>query len=194
MFHAGIELFEKFRVSVESEIGFTDFCKDLLFPYKHGIKFTSKALLFLDPRREHHDWHPSSTIEFIPWDNVRSIENVRGSRVTKRTTAPVFKKWLSTLQDSVIEYPYIFAEPGSIAIILQGVPRSERSAGGKKRMKLTAESLRSNRLLKNVLRSSEMPRQGVGQIWTDPKSRLVAHSGGSLFSWTSPGNSFSAPC
>ncbi len=42
-------MFQKLNLSIESEITYSDFCKDMLLPYRHGIRFTDKALLLLYP-------------------------------------------------------------------------------------------------------------------------------------------------
>lgn len=141
LYHSGTELFQKFRVNVESEITFTDYCKVLLFPYKHAIKFTPRALLFQYPPYEHDDWFTVETIEIVPWENVHCIENVRGRRVWKRTNAKTLQEWLSTLSNPTVEYPFLQARLGHIALMLEGVPRSERSRGGKRRMRQIAENI-----------------------------------------------------
>lgn len=144
LFHEGKELFDKFRVSPESHIIFSDYCTNLLFPYSDKIKFTSKAILFTYPKKgfEHiaDDWIEVDTVDFHPWDNILSISDSEESFVPSDIQQPALTEWISTINDPVIDYPYVSVREGNIAFIFTGKPRSERSKGGKLDFKKKVES------------------------------------------------------
>ena len=148
LFHPGKELFEEFGLSLESEIGFTDYTKNQIFVYKDIIKFTCKSLMFCHPKPTYRgeeffidDWIESEEVEFYSWDNVLSFENVKGSKILEEFDKLQIDKWLSTIKDPQLEYPYINVKQGHIAFIDIGIPKS-RSKRGKIRSKKEVEAKR----------------------------------------------------
>jgi Holliday junction resolvase RusA-like endonuclease len=139
LFHDGKELFDKFALSIESEITFTDYCSELIFPYQHDIRFTSKSLIFTYPKEGFHnihdDWIELDSLEFHPWYNVLSFQNVKGVEVTHEYDQIAIANWLSGISDPPITFPYVDVRKGHIAFVVNGKPRSIRSEGGKRSFK-----------------------------------------------------------
>lgn len=135
IFHTGADLFDRFNISVESEITYSDYCKDMIFAHKHRIRFTDKALLMLHPAREYDDWIEAELIEFYPWDNVIGFQNVQGREILEEFSRSEIDEWLSTIPTPRLQYPFLNARHGNIAFIFQGVPKSSHSSKGKKWLK-----------------------------------------------------------
>jgi len=135
IFNEGSILFDKFKISMESEIIFSDYCHDTIFMYKHGIKFTDKALLILYPAKKYDDWIEAESIDFSPWDNILGFQNIRGSEIIEEFSHTEIKNWLSTIPNYQIQYPHLYARRGDISYIVQGTPKSARSKKGKGRLK-----------------------------------------------------------
>ena len=135
IFHTGAELFDKFNISVESEIIYSDYCKAMIFVHQHRIKFTDKALLIMDPARKRDDWVEADFIEFYPWENIIRFQNVSGSDITEEFSRSEIQQWLSTFSTPLLEYPFLLARRGNVAYVVKGTPKSERSKKGKKRLK-----------------------------------------------------------
>jgi Holliday junction resolvase RusA-like endonuclease len=135
LFHSGKELFDRFRISLESRIIFTDYCSDLLFVYGDKIKFTSKALIFAYPKSGFEniqdDWLEVRHLEFHPWQNIMMLENVKGDTIIEEFRETEICEWLSAVNDPQLDYPYVNVREGNIAFIIVGKPRSARSKGGK---------------------------------------------------------------
>ncbi len=146
LFHSGRDLFDRFRVSIESEITFSDYCSDLLFPHRDNIIFTSKVLLFTYPKNGfgsiQDDWLEVEHLEFYPWDNVLTIKNIKGDKVLEKFDQKQITEWASTICDPQIDYPFIDARRGNIAFIVAGSPRTVRSKGGKIDFRRQVESRR----------------------------------------------------
>ena len=136
LFHDGKELFDKFGLSIESEITFTDYCSDLIFSYQPHIRLTSKSLIFTYPKEGFHnsydDWIEIDRLEFHPWHNVLSFQNVSGSGLDAQYDQQAIANWLSGISDPPIRFPYVDVRIGHIAFIVDGGPRSIRSSGGKR--------------------------------------------------------------
>ena len=143
-YHEGVELFQKLKLSIESEITYSDFCKDMLFLHKDGIKFTDKALLLLYPSNEHDDWIEAESIDFLPWYNIHSIENVTGNTITEEYTLADIESWLATIMSPRLPYPFLSARPGNIAYLVSGMPRSERNKRNKARLKQQVQELQGD--------------------------------------------------
>jgi Holliday junction resolvase RusA-like endonuclease len=140
LFHLGSELFEKFKLSLESEITFSDYCINQIFPYRDNIKFTSKSLLFFHPKAgwekyNSDDWVEAESLDFYPWYSILGFRNIKGDRILQEFDEAVINKWLTTVTDPQLYYPYINVRKGHIAFIVTGKPRSVRSKGGKLRLK-----------------------------------------------------------
>lgn len=140
LFHLGQELFNKFGLSLESEITFSDHCKDQIFPYRDKIKFTSKSLIFFHPKYVwgeygSDDWIETESLDFYPWHSVINFQNIKGEKVLKEFGEIDINKWLSTIKDPELDYPYINVRRGHIGLIIMGKPKSVRSKGGKLRFK-----------------------------------------------------------
>lgn len=136
LFHDGKELFDKFALSLESEITFTDYCSDLIFTRQADIRFTSKSLIFTYPNEgfesSRDDWIAAGRLEFYPWYNVLSFQNVNGAEVVDRYDQTAIGDWLSGIHDPPITFPYVNVRKGHIAFVVDGKPRSMRSTGGKR--------------------------------------------------------------
>ena len=146
LYHEGVELFQKLKLSIEAEVTYSDFCKDMLLPYHHGIRFTDKALLLLYPPHGydphgHDDWIEAESIEFLPWHNIHSIENVKGTTITEEHTLADIESWLATIMSPRLTYPFLSARPGNIAYLVSGMPRSERNKRNKARLKQQVQEL-----------------------------------------------------
>ena len=149
LYHEGVELFQKLNLSIESEITYSDFCKDMLILYRHGIRFTDKALLLLYPPdgydpNGHDDWIDAESIDFIPWHNIHSIENVTGNTITEEYALADIESWLATIMSPRLSYPFLSARPGNIAYLVSGMPRSERNKRNKARLKLQVQDLQGD--------------------------------------------------
>ena len=143
LFYDGHDLFNKFKLSVESEITYIDFCKETIFLHKN-IKFTSKALLMVYPTDCHDDWIEAESIEFCPWDSVYNIENINGNTVLEEFGHTEIMKWLMSLSSKNVKYPFLHVRTGSVACIFEGVPKSARSKIGKQRFKKEVHNLKSS--------------------------------------------------
>ena len=143
LFHDGNELFYRFGLSVESEIIFTDYCHDLIFPYQSNIRFTSKSLIFASPKEGFHntvdDWIEVDALEFYPWQSILSFQNMRGTEITDQYDQKAISDWLATVTDPPMTFPYIDVKKGHIAFIVHGKPRSIRSPGGKRSFRKKVE-------------------------------------------------------
>ncbi len=93
LFHLGAYLFNQFGVDVESEIVFADYCKDNLFVYRDGIRFTKHALLIVEPTSHQNDWLNAESIRFYAWHNILSIQNIRGKTVLSEFDHSQIKAW-----------------------------------------------------------------------------------------------------
>jgi hypothetical protein len=143
-YHEGVELFQKLKLSIESEITYSDFCKDMLLLHKDGIKFTDKALLLLYPSNEHDDWIEAESIDFLPWYNIYSIENITGNTTTEEYTPADIESWLATIMSPRLPYPFLSARPGNIAYLVSGMPRSERNKRNKAKLKQQVQELQGD--------------------------------------------------
>lgn len=143
LFYNARDLFNKFKLSVESEITYIDFRKDTAFLY-HNFKFTSEALLMIYPIDCHDDWIEAETIEFCPWGMVYNIENIKGNKVLEEFGHTEIMKWLMSLPSKNVKYPFLHVRKGSVACIFEGVPKSARSKGGKQKLKEEVYNLKSS--------------------------------------------------
>ena len=109
LFHSGKELFDRFGLSVESEIIFADYCSALIFVYRDNIRFTSKALLFVSPKEAYRDiqdeWIAVDSLDFVPWQSVLSFENMKGSKITEHFDEVAIRDWLSGVNDPLLDFP-----------------------------------------------------------------------------------------
>ena len=148
LFHHGKELFDRFGLSVESEITFTDYCSQLIFPYQSDIRFTSKSLIFVSPKEGFQnsvdDWIEVETLEFLPWHSILSFQNMKGAEIVDQYDQKVIADWLSTVTDPPMSFPYVDVRKGHIAFIVHGKPRSIRSPGGKRSFRKKVEGKRAN--------------------------------------------------
>ncbi len=143
LFHDGKELFDKFALSFESEITFTDYCKELIINHQNNIRFTSKCLIFMYPKRGfnniYNDWIEVQMLEFFPWHNVLNFQNVKGNKVLEEFDQQAIADWLFGINDLSIKFPCIDVRKDHIALIFEGRPRSMRSKGGKRSFKEKVE-------------------------------------------------------
>jgi len=135
LFHRGSELFKAFGVSMESEIQYADYCREMIWLHRDGIRFTANALLITDLRRNDSDWTEVHALRFYPWENVLSILNVKGDATIQEYTREQIREWISSLELPPVTYPLLYVEHGYLVLALEGAPRSVRSKGGKARLK-----------------------------------------------------------
>ncbi|MCK4827465.1 RusA family crossover junction endodeoxyribonuclease, partial [bacterium] len=140
LFHFGKELFDTFGLSLESEITFSDCCKDQIFVYRDKIKFTSMSLIFFHPKDgwekySSDDWIETESLDFYPWHSVLNFQNIKGEKILQEFGHIEINKWLSTKKDPELDYPYIDVRRGHIGFIVIGRPKSVRSRGGRLRLK-----------------------------------------------------------
>lgn len=141
LFHRGPELFDAFGVSLESEIQYADYCREMIWLHRDGIRFTAGALLITDLGANDGDWTEARTVRFYPWHNILGILNIRGATTLQEYTCEQIREWLSSLMPPVITYPLLHVESRCLALILTGAPRSVRSKRGKARLKSDVRSL-----------------------------------------------------
>ena len=144
LFHTGDEFFQKFNISFESVITFTDFCQEPIFTRKQDIRFTPNSLLLLDSAQKliRDEWIEEDVIEFCPWDCVHNIQNIHGSTVLQEFDHAEIAKWLSFLPSREFKSPFLQVRTGNVACIFEGIPKSARSKGGKQRIKQEANNLK----------------------------------------------------
>ena len=110
LFHSGQELIDRFRISLESEIVYSDYCHSLIFPIKDRIKFTTKALMFIS-KSVYYDindyWFEVDSIEFDPWHNILMIQNIKGDSILEEFSQTQISEWLTTISDPKLEFPYV---------------------------------------------------------------------------------------
>lgn len=140
LFKLGEEIFEKFGLSAESEITFSDYCRDNIYLYKDRIKFTSKSLLIFHPtygtsEYASDDWIDCESIEFHPWSTVIGFQNIKGTRVLREYDKKDIDTFLATIKDYGISYPFVHVRKGNMAYVNLGMPKSFRSAGWRKRIR-----------------------------------------------------------
>lgn len=162
LFHFGKELFDKFSLSIESEITFSDYCKDQIFVYRDNIKFTSKSLIFFRPKDgwekySSDDWIETESVDFYPWYSILNFQNIKGQKVLQEFDETEINKWLATVKDPNLDYPYINVQRGHIVFITVGRPKSVRSKKGKLRLKKDVEA----------------KKKAIENIYPDPFSRDV---------------------
>jgi Holliday junction resolvase RusA-like endonuclease len=174
LFHDGRELFDKFALSHESRIVFTDYCSNSIFPYQEDIRFTSKSLIFTYPKEGfcgyYSDWFEVDRLEFYPWYNILSFENVKGVEVVDEYDQTDIATWLSEISDPPITFPYVNVREGHIAFIVDGKPRSMRSAGGKRSFKEKVEQKAKEIRLVYPIPFRENVEMRVDVFLSDPKS------------------------
>jgi hypothetical protein len=142
LFHPGTHLFSRFGFDVESEIVFADYCKDMIFMYRDGIRFTSHALLIVQPTHHQDDWIETESIQFYAWHNILAFQNVRGSTVLAEFDHSQIDPWLSSLPSLDHTLPFFHIREGNLTFFFAGVPRSVRSEGGRRRLRQWAEEIR----------------------------------------------------
>ncbi|NVN91287.1 MAG: hypothetical protein HXX11_11890 [Desulfuromonadales bacterium] len=142
LFLDGNVLFQKFNMSFESVITFTDFCQEMIFARNKAIRFTQNALLMSNPALNLDDWIEEDSIEFCPWNSVQNIQNIAGSAVLEEFNHSEIAKWLSSLPFSELKFPFLQVRTGKVACIFEGVPKSMRSKGGKERLKQEVQNLK----------------------------------------------------
>ena len=161
LFHLGKELFDKFGLSIGSVITFSDYCQDLI-GYRDHIKFTSKSLIFFQPKEYYeeynaHDWIETERVEFHPWYHILNFQNKVGPMTLQEFDETEINKWLSTVKDPDLDYPYIYVQRGEIAFIKIGRPKSVRSKKGKLCLKKDAQA----------------KKKAIETLYPDPFSRDV---------------------
>ncbi|MDY6790205.1 MAG: hypothetical protein SWH54_02945 [Thermodesulfobacteriota bacterium] len=161
MFHTGSELFERFNLSLESEIIYSDYSRSMIFVYRHAIKFTDKAILILYPAKDHGDWIEAESIDFSPWENIIGFQNFRGSDAIEEFSRPEIDNWLSTIPTSCLQYPFLYARQGKVAYIVEGVPKSAHSRKGKERLK------------QEVLKRKDLIQEYFGSPATGPVEIMI---------------------
>jgi Holliday junction resolvase RusA-like endonuclease len=144
LFHTGDEFFKKFNISLESVITYTDFCQEPIFTRKEDIRFTPKAMLL---RNSSHsmiwdEWIEEEDIDFCPWDCVHNIQKIYVKAVLQEFDHAEIAKWLLSLPRLEFNYPFLHVRSGNVACIFKGIPKSERSKGGKQRIKQEAKNLK----------------------------------------------------
>jgi hypothetical protein len=142
LFHPGTDLFSRFGLDVESEVVFADYCTEMIFVYRDRIRFTTHALLIVDSPYGLDDWLDAESIQFYAWHNILSFQNVRGSTVLAQFDHSQIEPWLSSLPPLEHTLPLVHIREGNVVFFLEGVPRSVRSEGGKRRLRRWAEEIR----------------------------------------------------
>lgn len=135
LFHCGSELFDAFGISLESELTYADFCTEMIWLHRDGIRFTRDVLLITDLRQSDGDWAEAGKLRFYPWENVQGVRNVKGAAILQEYESDQIREWVSSLAQSRVTYPYLDVTRGHIAFVLEGAPRSVRSKGGKARLR-----------------------------------------------------------
>lgn len=91
--------------------------------------------MFTYPKKEfeniQNDWLEVESLDFYPWNNILMFQNLRGTTVIEEFREAEIREWLATINDPLLDYPYVNVRKGNIAFIVVGKPRSMRSKGGK---------------------------------------------------------------
>src|SRR3989304_8618545 len=141
LYRSGKKLMDLFRLPPESEIAYTDGCREIMIRWVNNeVKFTSKAILYYSmkylPRDSaDEDFIESQLVEFVPWHNVEGIYKVKGDTTLKTFDSEIIRKWLVDIIDPVIPYPFLHLSKWQIVYIDTGKPKSSRSKGGKRRFR-----------------------------------------------------------
>jgi len=140
LYHPGKSLLDHLRLPHESEIAYTDGCRDHMIRWENNVKFTSKAILYYDRMHipiDHRDddWIETTVVEFCPWHNVDAIYKIKTDKILKKYDSDFLKKELIIFHDPQMPYPFIHVSPWQIVFIDVGKPKSSRSKGGKRRFR-----------------------------------------------------------
>jgi len=142
LYHNGREMMEQLGLTFESEVLFSDYCKDTIFVGRpERIKFTKDLLLFCDSDvysghdYEPDDWLEWERIEICHWQNILGIDIVKGSKTKRTIKKEELDAWLDQKKVPKISFPFFNIRRGNITVIIEGRPYSERSTTGKKKIK-----------------------------------------------------------
>jgi len=103
------------------------------------------------------DWVECETVDFYPWYNILGFENIKRDKVLKKFDETDINKWLSSVRDPQLEYPYVAVRQWGIAFINLGTPRSFRSKGAKRR----------------ALKEVEAKKQDIEKLYPHPWNKNV---------------------
>ena len=147
LYHNGRKMMEQLGLTFESEVLFSDYCKDTIFVgHPERIKFTKDLLLFCDSDNyygldyESDDWLEWDRIEICHWQNILEIDVVKGSNTERTIKKEELKAWLDQQKVPKITFPFFNIRRGNITVIIEGRPHSERSTKGKEKIKTIIRS------------------------------------------------------
>jgi hypothetical protein len=140
LYHKGKDFLERLRLPHESEIAYTDGCREIMIKWENNVKFTSKAILsydrmYLPIRQRDDDWIETTLVEFCPWHNIEAIYKIKQDKLLNTYNSDFLKKCLLEIQDPEMRYPFLRVSPWQIVYIDVGKPKSSRSKGGKRRFR-----------------------------------------------------------
>ena len=139
-YKTGKRLLEHLRLPYESEIAYTDGCREVMIRWHDSVKFTSQAILYYDrmylPKDpSDDDWIETTQVTFCPWHNVDAIYKIKTDKLLETFRYDFLRKNILNFQDPRIPYPFIHVSPWQIVYIDVGKPKSSRSKGGRRRFR-----------------------------------------------------------
>jgi hypothetical protein len=147
LYHNGLEMMEQLGLTFESEVLFSDYCKDTIFVgHPERIKFTKDLLLFCDSDNyygrdyEIDDWLEWDRIKICQWQNILEIDVVDGSNTKRTINKKELDSGLNHQEGPKISFPFFNIRKGNITVIIEGRPHSERSTKGKEKIKTIIRS------------------------------------------------------
>jgi hypothetical protein len=128
LFCSGKRLKQAFALTPESEILFSDGCRALFLGLCEGMRYTPEPLLLCHGSiSPNDDWQESENIQICPWNNIRGIDAMDGSKLRKAISPQELSSWRSALPRTQYSLPYVDVRDDNIVIMLSGRPYSERS-------------------------------------------------------------------
>ena len=160
---------EQLGLTFESEVLFSDYCKDAIFVGRpERIKFTKELLLFCDNdiyhghEYESDDWLEWERIEICHWQNILEIDVVKGSKTKRIIKKDELDAWIDNQEVPKITFPFWNISRGNITVIIDGRPHSERSKRGNENIKAIIRS--SEKRIRKIL---PVPYSGHVQMSID---------------------------
>ena len=96
LYHPGKSFLDRLRLPYESEIAYTDGCRDLMIRWENSVKFTSKSILHYDRmslpiHRRDENWIETNIFEFCPWHNIESIYKIKSDKLLNTYSSKFLK-------------------------------------------------------------------------------------------------------
>ena len=156
MFYHGHIMRDDLKITLGSDILFSDCCMDGWYP-ESRIKVSRDCILFCRGKKYKEEinqevdlWDEYEEIEFCPWDNILEIYvNGSNGKLEKKISKENIEAWRLRLESEQLVFPYTNFSKGSYVFIIEGTPPSERSQNDKPMFYELIETLRNE--VKSVL-------------------------------------------